>query len=274
MAISQGFTNAISYQIGDTVSFKVESPVPYNIEILRLGCNGGDGAMVMDGSPTQTFPAVSQPACVNQASTGDVDCGNWTTTYSCTVPADAVSGVYIADLGQTDNDGEMTVPFVVRDDASTSPIVVQTDDETWEAYNEWTGANLYDGNGSAPDGRAYAVSYNRPMDTGGDNGHLRHRVPDDPVAGANGYNVSYISGLDTATDASLLLNHKVFLPSGHDEIWTAQQFDNALAARKAGVNSAFFSGDEAVWEHPLRAEHPPEQHAQPDTESQRKPRLS
>src|SRR5689334_17711599 len=32
----QGFTNAISYQIGDTVSFKVKSPVTYNIQILRL----------------------------------------------------------------------------------------------------------------------------------------------------------------------------------------------------------------------------------------------
>jgi hypothetical protein len=244
----QGFTNAISYQIGDTVSFKVESPVPYNIEILRLGWYGGDGAMVMDTSPTQTFPAVSQPACIDQASTGDVDCGNWTTTYSWTVPADAVSGVYIADLGQTDNDGEMTVPFVVRDDASTSPIVVQTDDETWEAYNEWTGANLYDGNGPAPDGRAYEVSYNRPMDTGGDNGIYGSEYPMIQWLERNGYNVSYISGLDTATDGSLLLNHKIFMSSGHDEYWTAQQFGNVLAAREAGVNLAFFSGDEAVWE--------------------------
>ena len=51
----EGFTDQISYQIGDTVNFKVQSPVPYTITILRLGWYGGDGARIMDGSPTQTF---------------------------------------------------------------------------------------------------------------------------------------------------------------------------------------------------------------------------
>ena len=34
---------------------------------------------------------------------------------------------------------------------------------------------------------------------------------------------SYISGIDTATNGSLLLNHKVFMDAGHDEYWTASQ---------------------------------------------------
>ena len=243
----QGFTDQISYQIGDTVNFKVQSPVSFTIKILRLGWYGGDGARVMDGSPTQTFPAKTQPACVTQASTGDTDCGNWSANYSWTVPSDAVSGVYIANLEQSDNHGFMTVPFVVRNNSSHSAIVVQTDDETWEAYNMFTGTDLYQGNGPAPDGRAYAVSYNRPMNPAGDNGIYGSEYPMIRWLERNGYDASYLSGLDVSTNGSLLLNHKVFMSSGHDEYWTASQFSNVMAARKAGVDLAFFAGNEVFW---------------------------
>ena len=46
----------------------------------------------------------------------------------------------------------------------------------------------------------------------------------------NGYDTSYISGIDTATNGSLLLNHKVFMDAGHDEYWTANQVANVQAA--------------------------------------------
>ena len=158
-----------------------------------------------------------------------------------------MSGVYIATLDQTNNDGTMMVPFVVRDDASHSDIVVQTDDETWEAYNTFTGADLYQGDGPAPDGRAYAVSYNRPMNVEGDNSILGAEYPMIRWLERNGYDVSYLSGLDVSDDGALLLNHKIFMSSGHDEYWTAQQYANVLAARKAGVDLAFFSGNEVFW---------------------------
>ena len=51
-----------------------------------------------------------------------------------------------------------------------------------------------------------------------------------------------------STDArSLLLNHKVFVSSGHDEYWSGRQRANVEAARDAGVNLAFFSGNEVFW---------------------------
>src|SRR2546430_7358430 len=46
---------------------------------------------------------------------------------------------------------------------------------------------------------------------------------------------------------ALLRNHKVFMSVGHDEYWSAQQRANVQAARDAGVNLAFFSGNEAFW---------------------------
>ncbi len=44
-----------------------------------------------------------------------------------------------------------------------------------------------------------------------------------------------------------MLDHKVFLSVGHDEYWSGDQRANVEAARDAGVNLAFFSGNEIFW---------------------------
>jgi len=64
---------------------------------------------------------------------------------------------------------------------------------------------------------------------------------------ANGYDVTYFSGVDTDRNGALITQHKVFLSVGHDEYWSAGQRANVEAARAAGVNLAFFSGDEVSW---------------------------
>ncbi|TKA12746.1 DUF4082 domain-containing protein [Actinacidiphila oryziradicis] len=267
----QGFSAEQSLQPGETIHFKVQSPVSYHVEIYRLGYYGGDGGRQMStaaqasatyaanftkngtaGSPIDTTVtdgvADGKPLnCNSDSASGLVDCGNWPVTATWTVPSDAVSGVYIANFDQTDGNGVMPYPFVVKSESSHSDIVVQTDDETWQAYNMWGGQNLYQGTGPALDGRAYQVSYNRPLDVGGDNGVFGSEFEMISWLEQNGYDVSYLSGVDVSTKGSLLLNHKMYMSSGHDEYWTQDQYDNVLAARKAGVNESFFSGNEAFW---------------------------
>ena len=63
----------------------------------------------------------------------------------------------------------------------------------------------------------------------------------------NGYDVSYLSGVDTDRNGAQLLNHKVFLSVGHDEYWSGAQRANVEAARDAGVNLQFLSGNEVYW---------------------------
>ena len=62
---------------------------------------------------------------------------------SWNVPSTAVSGVYIARLYRADLGEASHITFIVRDDASTSQVVFQTSDTTWQAYNDYGGSNFY-----------------------------------------------------------------------------------------------------------------------------------
>ncbi|WP_245474523.1 N,N-dimethylformamidase beta subunit family domain-containing protein, partial [Bradyrhizobium sp. Leo121] len=252
----EGFTTAISTNIGDTVQFKIDDLTGssnYQIQIYRLGYYGGNGARLVTTLQHQGTAPV-QPAPTTNPATGEVDAGNWSVTDSWSIPTTAVSGVYVANVVQGTQ--VFQIPFVVKDPNSTSDIVFQTSDETWQAYNGWGGASLYGGNGPSQGGAAYAVSYNRPIMTR-DGVGLYANSDDSVFTGEypaiywleeNGYNVSYISGMDTATNGALLLNHKVFMDAGHDEYWTDSQVANVQAAANAGVNLTFLSGNEIFWQ--------------------------
>ena len=64
---------------------------------------------------------------------------------------------------------------------------------------------------------------------------------------ANGYDVTYSTGMDTDRRGNLVRNHKIFLSSGHDEYWSGTQRGNIESARGAGVHLAFFSANEVFW---------------------------
>ena len=250
----EGFATDISVNRGQMVSFKINTAATsYRIDIYRLGYYGGLGARLV--ATLQQTTSV-QPAPIVNAAIGLVDAGNWSVSASWAVPTAAVSGVYIAHLVRQDGvAGENHIPFIVRDDGAQHDIVFQTCDPTWHAYNGWGGYSLYGGTTSESDGRAYKVSYNRPIATR--DGVGLYAGPQDFLFGeeiaaihwleANGYDVSYIAGVDTDRRGSELLNHKVFIACGHDEYWSGGQRANVEAARSAGVNLAFWSGNEVFW---------------------------
>jgi hypothetical protein len=242
----QGFTTDISVNQGGTVNFKINTPATaYRLDIYRMGYYGGNGARKV-ATVNGTGPR-NQPNCVNDTTTGLIDCGNWSVASSWTVPAGATSGIYFAKAVRTDTGGASHIFFIVRNDTSQSEILFQTSDTTWQAYNQYGGNSLYVG---SPAGRAYKVSYNRPFTT-------RGTSPEDWVFNAeypmvrwlesNGYDVSYTTGIDTERRGNLITNHKMFMSVGHDEYWSGGQRNNVEAARSAGVHLAFLSGNEIFW---------------------------
>jgi hypothetical protein len=247
----QGFATDVSVNRGGTIQFKVHTPATaYRFDIYRLGYYGGAGARkVATVQPSVALPQV-QPSCLRDAATLLTDCGNWRVSGSWAVPSDAVSGVYLAKLvGLAGVTGSSHIYFVVRDDASTAPLVYQTADTTWQAYNNYGGHSLY-GFNSSNNARAYKVSFNRPLNTRGSNEITAFFASEYPMLRwleRNGYDVSYISGVDTDRAGSRLLNHRAFLSVGHDEYWSGAQRANVEAARDAGVHLAFLSGNEVFW---------------------------
>src|SRR5882672_9529001 len=239
----QGFTTDISANTGQTIFFKIStSAVSYRIDIYRLGYyQGNDARFITSISPSALLPQI-QPSCLSDSSTGLIDCGNWGISASWTVPSTATSGVYFARLVRPDTGEVGAIIFVVRNDSSHSDIVVQTSDTTWQAYNDYGGNSLYSGN---PVGRAYKVSYNRPVNTLKD--FFSQEYPMLHWLEANGYDVTYLSGVDTDRNGALITQHRIFVSVGHDEYWSGGQRANVEAARAADVNLAFFSGNEVFW---------------------------
>jgi N,N-dimethylformamidase beta subunit-like protein/uncharacterized protein DUF4082/Big-like domain-containing protein len=253
----QGFATDISVNRGSVIHFKIDTDASaYHLDIYRMGYYGGAGARYIDTvshTGAQTQPACSRPEETGQVQnpSGLIDCGNWGTSAQWNVPASAVSGVYFAKVIRDDTLAASHIVFVVRDDAGHSDLFFQTSDTTWQAYNTYGGRSLYvgDGPGSNPS-RAYKVSYNRPITT-------RGTSPEDFVFNAeypmirwlerNGYDVSYTTGVDSDRSGALIRNHRAFLSVGHDEYWSGTQRANVTAARDAGVNLAFFSGNEVFW---------------------------
>jgi hypothetical protein len=275
----EGFTTDMSYNIGSTVDFKINTDTgDYRIDIYRLGYYDGLGARYIGTLDHHTDPTF-QPNPLFDSSTGLVDAGNWEVTDSWEIPSDATSGVYIAKLVREDGTfGENQIPFIVRNDAGQSDIVFKTSDETWQAYNSWGGNSVYESS-TTP---AVALSYNRPFTTATGGGSVRvacscgrgicadcafvANAQGETVAPArpwnfifgeeypairwlerNGYDVSYVAGVDLARSGESLLDHKIFLSVGHDEYWSAEQRTAVENARDAGVNLAFWSGNEVYW---------------------------
>ena len=245
----QGFATDTSVQAGSTIRFKIATDASaYSIDIFRIGYYQGKGARkVAAVAPSSALPQ-PQPPCITDATTGLYDCGNWQESASWPVPGDSTSGVYIARLVRADTGGASHIIFVVRNDASTSNIVFQTSDSTWQAYNNFGGRSLYPG----PTGKATKVSYNRPYASrsgtpGGRDFFFGNEYPMVRWLEANGYDTTYSTDVDTDRFGSLITNHKVFLSVGHDEYWSGAQRANVEAARDAGVNLAFLSGNSVYW---------------------------
>ena len=132
---------------------------------------------------------------------------------------------------------------------------------TWLSYNRWPQwRSLYD-LGTRPWGASngkvgYDVGFDRPYAlfwngypagfhplTNGSGEFLMTEFPLAFWLEKEGYDVTYISNVDTHADANGLLRAKAFLSVGHDEYWTERMFDNVTRARDAGVSLAFLSGN-------------------------------
>jgi len=176
----------------------------------------------------------------------------WTDPYAFTVPANWVSGIYLAELAGDQSGKQRYIVFVVRNDNRSSDFMFQNSVTTSEAYNAWGGKSLYTSN-SSNHVAAVKVSFNRPYDDGLGTGKLlSYELNMLGFLESKGYDVAYSTDVDTHEDATRpvpqLPLHRAFLSVGHDEYWSWEMRQNVTRARDLGVNLGFFGADECSWQ--------------------------
>ena len=180
----QGFATDISVNQGATVGFKVKTDAaalpPRHLP---------DGLLRRRRAPARSprstrrrprpdpadLPDQTPPPASSTAATGP-------RRASWAVPATAVSGIYFAQPGATDTGGASHIIFVVRDDASTSDCSSRPPTPPGRPTTATAATASTSG---SPAGRAYKVSYNRPVQHPRRRRRpglrLQRRVPDGPL---------------------------------------------------------------------------------------------
>ncbi|MDE2698785.1 MAG: hypothetical protein OXI23_07945, partial [Gemmatimonadota bacterium] len=265
----EGYCSETSVSAGDTIKIMVSTnPVSqFDLEIFRTGYYGGTGGRFMKRfdsiqGKTQADPSIGE----NRLR----EC-TWEPTVEFEIPDDWLSGVYLGKLTAKEGGVQSYVIFIVRDDRPCD-LLFQCSDMTWQAYNSWptnewslyhNDENGYTGHKKRKKWSTNAndtgwVSFDRPYaqfcqdhlidrpSSVGSGEFLLWEFPLSYWIEQQGYDVSYISNVDTHADGPGLQRAKGFISVGHDEYWTREMYDNVSAARDAGVNLAFLSGN-SVW---------------------------
>ena len=236
------FATAVSVAIGSTLDLKVRVPSgdPYSVDVYRLGWYGGVGGRFVThvdrpAPPAQPAPVASQTVAGRIQDTA-VHC-NWVVTSQIPVKADWVTGVYVAIVSVTTGGAgrfQSVVPFMVRDDARSAPLLYLSAMTNYQAYNNYpddgpvptVGRSLYDSNsgyapGIVPQTRRSAarVSFDRPWARGNGIAQLfDYEVPLIQFLERFGYDVSYAADLDIDQRGEAQ-RHKAILIAGHSEYW-------------------------------------------------------
>jgi hypothetical protein len=252
----EGWCSHMSVKAGGTLDIHVSTrPArPFTIDLYRMGWYGGDGGRLV--ASLGEFPGTAHedppvgPKRLRRCP--------WPATTTLTIPSDWPSGVYVGRLACRGDAGapgpQSYVIFIVRDERPAD-LVFQCSDLTWQAYNRWPDQfALYDdgeqqwywGGGvqvgfDRPYGK-YCQILDQPLSVGSGEWFL-WEFPFAFWLESLGYDVTYVSNLDTHRDASCLRRGKGFLSVGHDEYWTIEMFRNVQAAIAAGVSVGFFSGN-------------------------------
>lgn len=248
----EGYCSHTSIRAGEKLSIFVSTnpASDFTLQIFRLGYYGGTGGRLMRTfEPTrgsmQPDPAIG-PKRLR-------DC-QWEPSLEFTIPRDWLSGVYLGKLTTLRDGTQSYVIFIVRDDRKAD-FMFQCSDTTWQAYNRWPSQfSLYDdgkeqwywGGGihigfNRPYGK-YCQIFDAPLSTGSGE-FLLWEFPLAFWLEQNGYDVTYVSNLDTHHDPSGLMRARGFLSVGHDEYWSIDMFRNMQSAIARGLNVAFLSGN-------------------------------
>ncbi len=264
-----------SVTAGETVALHLSSSGarPVAVEVARIGARR-DVVHHEEGLPAGDHPTptdASERGC------------QWPVAAEIDVAREWRSGYYEVLLtievdGRTRQDRAF---FVVRPASRPAAILMALSTNTWHAYNDFGGRNLYTG--------ATSVSLRRPMAPGylhkpdGAGQRVTSLFPPDPYSAAHvgylrmnhlspyagsagwpnwelpflrwaereGYVIDVVTNADLEEHPELLgpgTGYELYLSIGHDEYWSGPMRDSVEGFIAAGHNAAFLSGNTAFWQ--------------------------
>ena len=248
----EGYCSRTSAAAGESLEIFVSTnpPTPFTIDLYRSGWYGGAGARrVATLGPFRGEVQPDPPVGEKRLR----EC-RWAPATRLTIPSDWPSGVYLGKLTAEAGGYQSYVTFVVCD-RCRADFLFQCSTNTWQAYNRWPDhyALYDDGKNSWYWGPDVRVSYDRPYgrycqihDAPLSTGSGEWLLWEFPLAywmEKEGYDVTYITNVDTHADPAGLLRGKAFLSVGHDEYWSPEMYASVRRAVDAGLNAAFLSAN-------------------------------
>ncbi len=271
-----------SVEPGGTVGLHLSSAGgrPVTVEAARGGATREllDRAVVADVADHPTPPDASSAGC------------GWPVAHTIAVDPSWRSGYHEVVL-EIDVGGKVRRDhafFVVRpqptDPAPAGRVLLALATNTWHAYNDFGGRNLYTGGTSAslqrpmargylhkPPGAGRRVTTVHPPDPqmathvgylrlnhlsgyAGSAGWPDWELPFVRWAEREGYHVDVVTNADLEDHPALVDGYRLLLSVGHDEYWSGPMRDTVERFIAGGGNVAFLSGNTSFWQ--VRLEDP------------------
>lgn len=266
-----------SYRSGDTARLCVSAQCSaIDIELFRQG-KEDQPVWSRKDIPVQSF---TLPADVVENGCA------WPVAVELPLPANWRGGFYLARLKPAGrrSDQALLAGFVLRPASPRHRILLCLTTSTWEAYNDFGGANTYSSGGVQYQAGARRVSRNRPLSPGflqkpagspriantvtltetvpfaawavengispwsGAAGWWNWEYPFVRWAEAEGIGFDYACSSDLHTDPDLLRDYGLFISVGHDEYWSWEMRDQVEAFIARGGNAIFLGGNTAFWQ--------------------------
>ncbi len=224
---------------GETVTIYATTKAPtFEAEAFRFGIYGGaTGRRIWQAAApiagTDQAPPLIDPA------TNMRSCAHWTPSLTVQIGQDWTPGMYMFRLRAADG-GATFVPLTVLDDRRADVLVVSAI-TTWNAYNTYGGASLYEGDG----GRSKVVTFDRPYHASGSGHFFGGEYELVQLVESMGLDVAYTTNIDLHAHPEQIEagGYKAVISLAHDEYYSVPIRQALEAARDRGVNLLFLGAN-------------------------------
>ena len=241
----EGYASAISVHAGASVALCVHAPLGrFALRVLRFGA-AIDCLLAVDdiaGAP-QAYPADAFAAGAG-----------WQASYELATDAAWPGGLYAARLSDASG-ARFDITFIVKPAVGAAPaaLAVLASTNTWQAYNRWAGASLYDYDIDDGLGRndVYVLHTARPNPAASMADSAGH------LAGAERHVLAWLEregiAYDLFADAdlhaapALLASYRALALNTHCEYWSAPMIDGLETFLAGGGNLAYLAGNGLYW---------------------------